>query len=50
MSWSLEQLILRKWFDNKDAMVVISLVKRPRKDFYNSKTKQKKLTSFFGSG
>ena len=35
---------------NKDALRVVSLVERARRDFYNSKTKQTKLTSFFGSG
>ena len=54
LSWSLEQLSLRKWFDDKDALGpalgVVSLVERARRDFYNSKTKQTKLTSFFGSG
>ena len=48
LSWSLEQLSLRKWFDDKDALAVVSLVERARRDFYNSKTKQTKLTSFFG--
>ena len=28
----------------------VSLIERARRDFYNSKTKQTKLTSFFGSG
>ena len=50
LSWSLEQLSLRKWFDDKDVLAVVSLVERARRDFYNSKTKQTKLTSFFGSG
>ena len=49
LSWSLEQLSLRKWFDHKDVLAVVSLVERARRDFYNSKTKQTKLTSFFGS-
>ena len=40
LSWSLEQLGLRKWFDDKDAMAVVSLVERARRHFYNSKTKQ----------
>ena len=48
LSWSLEQLSLRKWFGDKDALAVVSLVERARRDFYNSKTKQTKLTSFFG--
>ena len=38
----------RAWFDDKDALAVVSLVERARRDFYNSKTKQTKLTSFFG--
>ena len=49
LSWSLEQLSLRKWFDDKDALAVVSLVERARRDFDNSKTKQTQLSSFFGS-
>ena len=50
LSWSLAKSSQMKWFDDKDALAVVSLVERARKNFYNSKTKQRKLTSFFGSG
>ena len=35
--WSLEQLSLKKWFDDKDALAVVYLVKRAGIDFYNSR-------------
>ena len=49
LSWSLEQLSLRKWFDDIYGRRpgVVSLVERARRYFYNSITKQMKLTSFF---
>ena len=38
---------LSKWFDDKDALAVISFIERALRDSYKSKTK---LTSLIGSG
>ena len=44
---ALNQLSLRKWFDEKDTLALVSILERARRDFYMSKTKQTKITSFF---